>query len=286
MATPLEKTPTSVGLSEAPWPPSTPNKRPTTVRPGESFLDICKRENCAFSDLMKCNFQIDINQANLKGKWEWVVNYYLHTKLHCSRLTAGGNYLFSGGEVIYIPTIAAIDIDLTEKVNRIGVRRTTLDKTVTKSIFDFDGGGTPMERAAEKWFDISWGMTYKGYDPNTGMYMGSKKADPSTDRLLFNPKEQKVSDQPKETDKSDVLVLVNIHTLVEYVGPKRPDSGLNVNTGGEIWHRRREFVYGPGRPDQQVKVVQDFTIKKADGSTELRTPTVTYVQQPENLDNL
>src|SRR6266536_2823791 len=98
MAAPLVKTPKSVGITEAPWPPSTPNKRPTTVRAEESFLDVCKREHCTFDALMRCNFELDINQPSLKGKWEWVVNYYLQTKLSCSRLTPGGNYKFSGGE--------------------------------------------------------------------------------------------------------------------------------------------------------------------------------------------
>ncbi len=68
MATPLELNPASAGLSEAPWPPRGPNLRPTTVIAGESFLEVCKREDCAFSDLIKANFEFDTNDPGLQGK--------------------------------------------------------------------------------------------------------------------------------------------------------------------------------------------------------------------------
>jgi hypothetical protein len=99
----LELSPSSAGLSLAPWPPANGAKRAVTVNANDSFLDICNREKCSFADLMKLNFDIDISKPSLKGKWEKIVNFYLRTKLGCSKLTPGGNYKFSGGETIFIP---------------------------------------------------------------------------------------------------------------------------------------------------------------------------------------
>ncbi|MCC6368632.1 MAG: hypothetical protein IT165_34335 [Bryobacterales bacterium] len=290
MPAPLVKTPASIGLTEAPWPPGTPNKRPATVQVGDSFLDVCNREGCSFAALIRCNFEIDIDQPNLKGKWEWVVNYYLQTKLKCTRLTAGGNYMFSGGETIYIPTQSPVPAQPAPAptVQRISLRRSILDKTLTKHFVDILDGGDPRDRAAEKFHDISWKMVYRDYDPQTGMYMPSPKNSQSTpDALLVNPRERVISEQTIQTEKSNVLLRVIVHTMVEYVAPSiLPDPGLNFQLGGEIWHRRREFFYGPGDPNQQVTVVQQVLRKKAGGTIESRPPVVTYIPQPEDLAGL
>ncbi|MCC6394562.1 MAG: hypothetical protein IT167_28460 [Bryobacterales bacterium] len=288
MPAPLVKTPASAGLAEAPWPPATANKRPVTVGAKDSFLDVCNREGCSFAALIRCNFEIDIEQPSLKGKWEWVVNYYLQTKLKCTRLTAGGNYMFSGGETIYVPTKppGPAQPPAAPTVQRISLRRSVLHKIVKKHWSDGDSG-SPMERAADKFHDISWRMVYRGYDPETGMYMPEPKNKQSTPDALANPGEQVISEQTIQTEQSNVLLRVIVYTMVEHTGPSViPDPGGYLNLGGQIWHRRREYFYGPGDPNQQVTVVQKVVRKKGDGTIESRPPVVTYVSQPEDLAGL
>lgn len=105
----LEMSPSAAGLPIAPWPPRRTDKRPVNVSARDSFLDICNREKCDFAGLMKLNFELDIGNPAMKGKWPKIVNYYLRTKLGCSNLTPGGNYKFSGGETIYVPSSGVID---------------------------------------------------------------------------------------------------------------------------------------------------------------------------------
>src|SRR5262245_62148750 len=102
----LEMTPSDAGLAEAPWPPATANKRGESVLAGEGFEAFCARTKCTFADLMACNFELDINDPALKGKWQKVVNYYIRTKLGATeqQLTPGGNYKLKGGETLYVPT--------------------------------------------------------------------------------------------------------------------------------------------------------------------------------------
>ncbi|MCC6341250.1 MAG: hypothetical protein IT166_03570 [Bryobacterales bacterium] len=288
MPTPLVKTPASAGLAEAPWPPRDPNKRPVTVRAGDSFLDVCTREHCSFAALIRYNFEIDITQPALKGKWEWVVNYYLQTKLKCTRLTAGGNYMFSGGETIYLPSQAPVPAQPppAPTVQRIGLRRSILRKIVRKHWSDGDSG-SPMERAADKLHDISWKMVYRGYDPETGMYVGEPKSEQSIPGALANPAEQIIAEQTIQTETSHVLLRVVVHTMVEYTPPSLiPDAGGYLSLGGQTFHRRREFFYGPGNPDQQVTVVQHVLWKKFGGTVESKPPVVTHIPQPGNLADL
>ncbi len=100
---PLEMNPTAAGLTAVPWPPATPAKRAVQVGPTDSFTSLCVRENCSFKELIQFNFGLDIEDPALKRKWPKIINYYLRTKLRCTRLTPGGNYRFSGSETLYLP---------------------------------------------------------------------------------------------------------------------------------------------------------------------------------------
>lgn len=80
---------------EAPWPPSNPFRRERVVRPGESLVSIAHEEQIDESELLLFNFQTTHPEE---------VNWYLGHKLHCKAQTHDGkNYVFSGGETIYIP---------------------------------------------------------------------------------------------------------------------------------------------------------------------------------------
>ena len=92
----LVKTPSPI----APWPPATPDKEEVKVLAGWSFETIVQTKNISLADLLKFNFEIDI--ATQKS-WPYFVNWYLREKLRCTRLTAGGNFMFSGGETLYTP---------------------------------------------------------------------------------------------------------------------------------------------------------------------------------------
>ncbi len=102
----LEMNPASAGLRPAIWPPATPDKRPVTARRTDSFETLCAREKIAFSAFIRFNFGIDVGDPALRHKWPKVLNFYLRTLLKCSLMTAGGNYRFSGGEVLYVPVAA------------------------------------------------------------------------------------------------------------------------------------------------------------------------------------
>src|ERR1041385_9304204 len=66
---------------------------------GESFLDICNRFGIKFDDLMLFNFGLKRSEPYYFEK----INWYLKNKLGCTKKTKDGNYIFSGGETIYIP---------------------------------------------------------------------------------------------------------------------------------------------------------------------------------------
>jgi hypothetical protein len=66
---------------------------------GESFLDICQRFGIKFDDLIQFNFGLKRSEPHYFEK----INWYLKNKLGCTKTTAGGNFIFSGGETIYIP---------------------------------------------------------------------------------------------------------------------------------------------------------------------------------------
>jgi len=89
----------------APWPPGPrPNEKNEvpyrlkykyTVKPGESFASIARQEGIDIWALILFNFQTTDAQE---------VNWYLQRYLKCTRETRDRkNYVFSGGEEIYIP---------------------------------------------------------------------------------------------------------------------------------------------------------------------------------------
>ena len=88
------------------WPPPASKEQGVTtytvqkIGPmGESFLDICKRFGIKFDDLAQFNFGLKHSEPHFFEK----INWFLKNKLACTRTTADGNFIFSGGETIYIP---------------------------------------------------------------------------------------------------------------------------------------------------------------------------------------
>lgn len=88
------------------WPPA--NYQATGVTPykvarvgpmGESFLDICSRFGIKFDDLILFDFGLKRSELHFFEK----INWYLKHKLGCTKTTHDGNFIFSGGETIYIP---------------------------------------------------------------------------------------------------------------------------------------------------------------------------------------
>ena len=88
------------------WPPT--NYQATGVAPykvarvgsmGESFLDICNRFGIKFDDLILFNFGLKRSEPHFFEK----INWFLKNKLSCTKTTHDGNFIFSGGETLYIP---------------------------------------------------------------------------------------------------------------------------------------------------------------------------------------
>ena len=84
------------------WPPQPQKTLPYrlkhvyTVKPGDSFGSIARQEGVDVWALILFNFQTTNPQE---------VNWYLKNQLNCTRETRDRkNYMFSGGEQIYIPT--------------------------------------------------------------------------------------------------------------------------------------------------------------------------------------
>lgn len=88
----------------APWPPAEPNKEEIRILAGWSLESAAAAKGLTLADLLKFNFAIDM--ATQKD-WPFHVNWYLRETLKCTRTTPRGNYMFSGGEVIYAPLAKA-----------------------------------------------------------------------------------------------------------------------------------------------------------------------------------
>src|SRR5260221_6896308 len=93
------------------WPPSDhidPRVKPYHVAQsgaaGESFLDICNRFGLGFDDLIEFNFGLKRTEPHYMEK----INWYLKYQLGCHKTTANGNFIFSGGETIYIPQFGVV----------------------------------------------------------------------------------------------------------------------------------------------------------------------------------
>lgn len=84
------------------WPPRKRVKKIHAVKPGESLESIAKLEGIHPSTLIAFNFRtVDPRE----------VNWYLSQKLHCKQESADRkNYLFSGGEPIYVPESQACTV--------------------------------------------------------------------------------------------------------------------------------------------------------------------------------
>ncbi len=197
--------------------------------------------------------------------------------------------MFSGGETVYIPTIPASTPPAAGPgaTRRPGLRRTVLDKTLASSIFDTESGGHALERNADRMHQISWNWVYKGYDPKTGMFLGTRKppADPGITALISDPRERVVAQDTIETPADYVLVRVMVFTLFVQVSPKLTWFPLpELTYGGYVMHRRREYFYGPGHPQQKVQVNEQVIIRKPDGTIETKPVKVTYADQPRSLE--
>ena len=86
--------------------------------PVESFGDICdKYDGLTFETLMEFNFELVKGEPHYFEK----INWFLKHKLNCKKTTAQGNFMFIGGETIYIP---AATVSFHEAAPIIVVRRT------------------------------------------------------------------------------------------------------------------------------------------------------------------
>jgi hypothetical protein len=65
----------------------------------EGLLDIANNYALAFEDLIEFNFSLKSNEQNYFRK----INWYLKFMLRCTKTTSKGNFMFSGGEKIYVP---------------------------------------------------------------------------------------------------------------------------------------------------------------------------------------
>ncbi len=65
----------------------------------EGLSDVCERYSVGFETLMSFNFSLNKGEPRYFEK----INWYLKTKLGCTRTTPKGNFIFSGGETIYVP---------------------------------------------------------------------------------------------------------------------------------------------------------------------------------------
>ena len=122
----LVKTPKSI----APWPPETKDKRAVTVTAKDSLGDLATKNGMSLRDLLLLNFRVDMETER---DWAFHVNWYLREKLRCTRLTAGGNYMFSGGETIYVaqaPSARTPKATLHDLTTVIGVKRWFLEDVV------------------------------------------------------------------------------------------------------------------------------------------------------------
>ena len=67
--------------------------------PLESLSDIAGSFGVSFADLVEFNFNLKSGEPKYFEK----INWYLKYKLRCSKTTAKGNFMFAGGETVYIP---------------------------------------------------------------------------------------------------------------------------------------------------------------------------------------
>jgi hypothetical protein len=65
----------------------------------ESLGGIADHYGIAFEDLIEFNYSLTKPDRRYFEK----INWYLKHKLKCKNTTAGGNFIFTGGEIIYIP---------------------------------------------------------------------------------------------------------------------------------------------------------------------------------------
>lgn len=75
-----------------------------TQGPVESLVDICDMYEIPFAVLVEFNFGLHQGEPRYFEKINWFLKY----KLNCKKKTEQGNFIFSGGEVIYVPAATVI----------------------------------------------------------------------------------------------------------------------------------------------------------------------------------
>ena len=260
------------------WPPPGAGDPRVTRYPvarvgtaGESFQDICNRFGIRFEDLMAFNFGLSRDEPKYFEK----INWYLKHKLGCRKTTPQGNFIFSGGETIYIPprgqVFDEVSVVGTAKERRVSLRRTTKDERTGAHWTDFLQGTEPGSRSADK----GWKMFYgpKGSDASNA----AKAIADSTENVLFQ--------QDIEVPKAHVLLRVAVDTLLDFKGLAiSPTPGETVKLAGNLTTRRREFFYGPGEPDQPVTIFETIRATNSDGSTRVVRTVTRHEPQPKNYN--
>jgi hypothetical protein len=220
---------------------------------------------CSLRDLIKCNFELDIEDPALKGKWERIVNWYLGHTLRCKRLTKGGNYIFSGGEELWIPTIEAIEIDLSTEP-RVIVRRTERKIQKDMTLDDYPVPADPGDRG------------YKGAQPILDAILG--RTPRGSQALAGRSDESVVFENQGEVKQEYILIgcrvlqdVIELPASVNLpggsIGDKiiRAPGGSISLPGGQLIRTTRLFSYGPGAANQQVVVTITKTYKDQEGRT-------------------
>ena len=83
------------------WPPADQGRGPYVVQRNDSFESIARQNRIDPWTLIAFNFRTTRPDE---------VNWYLANYLHCTRQTHDGkNYVFSGGETIYLPLVSPAD---------------------------------------------------------------------------------------------------------------------------------------------------------------------------------
>jgi hypothetical protein len=253
------------------WPPADSNKRPRTVGfnflPNgkfvtESLADIADAENVSFDVLVKLNF--DVTPEKGTDSWARIINWYLKNKLNCTKLTPGGNFIFSGGETIYLPTKPAPPVQPrplpTEKRTSYLVSTTIVHKYREPSYPDDPKPIFPI--LGQELRDAI--LRRSGHKP---------PPDPNTDVATIE------NDHRFEQVPADQVVVKRIvHRERRYLPSKTDQFGSYKETT-----TTRNF-YAKGDWTTKVDVVTTFVQYLGDGTYDTSSTTLSQADQPETAD--
>lgn len=253
------------------WPPAASNKRARVVgtrmlsngkKTVESLLDIANAENVAFDELVKLNFGVTPTGAN--DEWARIINWYLKNKLNCTRLTPAGNFIFSGGETIYIPTKPTPSPSPAVAPKPPPVEKRTGFVILLKTVINYrefrhaDDANPLALKMGERLGD--WLRGTPSVDPNSF----------STYRVLLRNFTQVPMNQ--------VLVKRMLYRYRKEL-PGQWDQTNSYNERVEITN-----YYGKGGPKTKVTLIEHFVFEKAYGAITVDFTESKMIDQPDPDD--